>query len=277
MDRNFRIGLLSVAGVGVLALGGFAAHQMLTKLWATAGTRLHIKPTYPGDQMATALKQMCAKDYHMTIEARRHGDTLQAFFWRVGLMKGAQAEIRAEAAESLERVLLCATRIALSTDAPLKFIEVKMTDVLTGASVTLWRYVPDIKDSMYTRLAEDEYINRLVLEISAEGSSTLEGRQPHWDTPITMEEFLGKQVVLRAKRQSPVGLQAHEDVSEPKTLVVVIDNWPAIEQEGDQEQTKVADLMQKITNSVVKGYRFDGFNGVILQDPRGTAVRSWKL
>ena len=59
-----------------------------------------------------------------------------------------------------------------------------------------------------------------------------ESRTPRWDDPITMEEFLAKQVVLRAKRQSTIGLQAHEDLSEPSTLVVVIDNWPAIELQG---------------------------------------------
>ena len=75
--------------------------------------------------------------------------------------------MRKEAADTLEHVFLCATRIALSTDASLDFIEVKMADVLTGATITLWRYVPDIRDSMYQRIGDTEYFNRLVIEVDA--------------------------------------------------------------------------------------------------------------
>jgi len=54
-----------------------------------------------------------------------------------------------------------------STDASLDFIEVKMADVLTGSTITLWRYVPDIRDSMYQRIGDTEYFNRLVIEVDA--------------------------------------------------------------------------------------------------------------
>jgi len=241
------------------------------------GAHLTLKATYPGNQVALALKKMCAGDYHMTVEARRQGNTLQTFFWRVGLLKSNQMEMRNDAAEALERVLLCATRIALSTDAPLQFVEIKMADVLTGATVTLWRYVPDIRDSMYDRMAEDEYINRLVIEVDTDAQRNVQGRNPQWDTPITLPEFLAKQVVLRAKRQSPIGLQAHEDLSQPSTLVVVIDNWPAIEEQGLQQQAKVTDLLEKSSKDVLHGYGFEGFRGVVLEDGRGSAVGSWKL
>lgn len=236
-----------------------------------------VKPTYPADRIAAALRHICAKEYRLRVETRCEGNTLQAFFWRVGLLKSGQMEMRNEAAEALERVLLCATRIALSSDAPLQFIEVRMADVLTGATVTLWRYVPDIRDSMYTRLAEEEYINRLVIEVNTQGSQRLDGREPHWDKPLTMREFLAKQVVLRVKRQSPVGLQAHEDLSQPNTLAVVVDNWPLIERQGAQQKDKVAEVIEKAAQTVIKGYKFNDFHGLVLEDGRGLAVRTWKL
>src|SRR3954471_19861767 len=131
---------------------------VMLSVLAAAGCKQLFKPTYKSSQIASELKTLCAHDYHMTIEARRAGNTLQAFFWRVGLLRPGQMEMQPEAAEALERVLLSATRISLSTDAPLQFLQVKMVDALTGASVTLWRFVPDIRDSMYTRMAEDEYV-----------------------------------------------------------------------------------------------------------------------
>lgn len=265
------IGLGVAAGV---TAGGVALHRhpgvLRHMVW-------HIKPTYPEREIASALKRICEKEYHLPVETRRAGNTLQAFFWRIGLLKADQMEMRPEAAESLEGVLLCATRIALSTDARLQFIEVKMADILTGATVTLWRYVPDIRDSMYERMAEDEYINRLVIEVDTQGPRAALGQTPPWDKPLTMAQFLAKQVVLRAKRESPVGLQAHEDLSQPSTLVVVIDNWSSIAQQGDQQKNKVADLLQKSVTQVLNGYRFEGFRGVVLEDSRGSALRSWKI
>jgi len=69
---------------------------------------------------------------------------------------------------------------------------------------------------MYTRLPEEEYINRLVIEFDTGGGlKPKEWKELTWDPPITMGEFLGKQVVGRLKRQSPVGLQVHEDLSKP--------------------------------------------------------------
>jgi hypothetical protein len=277
MDSSKKI--ILGAGLGsALMLGGIVHYApVFSKAWRAMGSHLIIKASYPANQIDSALKQMCVHDYHMSVEARHQGNNLQAFFWRVGLLKTNQLEMRNEAAEALERVLLCATRVALSTDAPLQFVEIKMADVLTGATVTLWRYVPDIRDSMLTRMSEDEYINRLVVEMNTEAQRNIQGRNPPWDTPITMPEFLAKQVVLRAKRLSTVGLQAHEDLSQPATLVVVIDNWPAIEKQGVQQQTKVTDLLERSSKDVLHGYGFEGFRGVILEDSRGSAVGSWKL
>jgi hypothetical protein len=236
-----------------------------------------LKPTFPAAQVAGAVKQLCAKDYHLTVEARHKNNALQIFFWRVGLFKSNHEDLRSEAAKSLEHALLCATRVALSTDAPLKFLEIRMADVLTGATITLWRYIPDIQDSMYTRFSEEEYMNRLVIDMNAGEGRALEGATPHWDLPLTMAEFLAKQVVQRAKRQSPVGIQAHEDLTKPETLVVVIDNWAAIEKEDIKQTTKVAESVEKTARAVLRGYRFNEFRGLVLQDHRGAALRSWTL
>jgi hypothetical protein len=245
---------------------------------AAIGCKSLKTPTYKADQVASELRKMCAHDYKMSIETRQAGSTLQAFFWRVGLLRSGQMEMQPEAAEALERVLLCATRISLSTDAPLKFLEVKMSDALTGATVTLWRFVPDIKDSMYSRMPEDEYINRLVIEFDANmAEKPKEWKEAQWNAPLTMPEFLGKQVILRVKRVSQVSVQAHEDISNPSKLVVVVDNWPSIEQQGSKQQEKLTDLVEKTTRTVLRGYRYKGFREIQMKDAKGFALKSWAL
>ncbi len=130
-----------------------------------------MKPTFPASQIAQDLIRMCAKDYKLPIDARHKGNTLQTFVQKAGLFTGQSYDLQGmskEGSDAMEHSLLCATRIALSTDASLDFIEVKLFDVLTGATVTLWRYVPDIRDSMYERIGDTEYFSRLVIEIDTD-------------------------------------------------------------------------------------------------------------
>jgi hypothetical protein len=252
--------------------------QLALIVFCLAATACELrKPSFPADRIAADLRQMAQKDYKLSIETRQKNGSLQAFFWTVGLMTASEGDMSPKAAESLERVLLCATRIALSTDAALKFVEVRMADVLTGATITLWRYVPDIQDSMRSRFGDEEYMNRLVLEVSAEPERLSDSKGARWEEPITMAQFLAKQVVLRAKRQSPVGLQAHEDLSRPDTLTVVIDNWPLIEQEGPQSRQQVEELIETSARQVLRGYRFTGFSGVELRDASGLSLGRWAL
>ena len=232
------------------------------------------RPSYPSDKTAGALKKMCSKNYGLSVEARRAGDSLQAFIWRVGMMRAGQAEMRPEAAEAFERALLCATRIRLSTDDPLKFLEIKMVDALTGATVSLFRFVPDIKDSMYSRFAEEEYFSRLVLEFETRRDDRKkEWKEVDWDPPMTMQKFLAKQVVSRLKRRGPLGLQAHEDLSRPQTLTVVLDNWNVIEKQGARQKQDVTDLMEQTARKVVHGYRYTGFREFVLQNQQGLALK----
>lgn len=247
-------------------------------LLALASCNWKVRPSFPSDRVAISLKQMMAHDYHLVIETHRDGNTLQAFFWRAGLIHPNDMELQPEAMESLEKALLCATRVALSTDAKLDFIQIKIADILTGTTVSLWRYVPDIRDSLYQRLPQEEYFNRLVMDVQPGNGAALGGAEPTWDRPITMAEFLAKQVVSRAKRQSGLGnVQVHEDLSHPTTLVMVVDNWAAIAEEGDRKASQVEDTLHKTAQQVLAGYRFKGFQDVVLQDGRGASLRSWVL
>lgn len=248
-----------------------------------------LKPTYHADSVASDLRKICAKEYKLRVETRRLGNTLEAYFLKTGVFRPGLAtgqaglqEMRPESAEALEGILLCATRISLSTDAPLEFLEVRLADLLTGATVTLWRFVPDIRDSMYERMAEEEYLNRLVIEVDNKGQARRkrEWSELGWDPPMTMARFLAKQVVHRAQRESrekAIDLQAHEDLSKPATLLVVLDNWPTLEKLGEKQTAKVADIFRKTTRMVVGGYRFKGFREFVLQDSRGSALGRWPL
>ena len=243
---------------------------------ALALTSCKLKPTFPAATIVQDLKAMCLHDYKMNVDVRMENSTLQAFFWTVGLVSSQTGEISPDAAESLDRVVVCSTRISLSTDAPLQFVQVKTADVLTGATVTLWRYVPDIEDSMHNRMGEEEFLNRLVLDVQTEGQHVNQTEGSPWDTPISLSQFIAKQVIQRAKRQNPA-LQVHENLSDPTTLGFVIDNWPSFEQQGVKQKQSVTGLVETMAKTVVKDYSYKGFHGLTLEDSQGSMLGRWNL
>src|SRR6185369_7044334 len=130
-----------------------------------------------------------------------------------------------------------------------------------GAYITIWRYVPDIRDSMLQRIGDSEYFSRLVVDIEPGQKPAKPGKTPHidgemkWNPPLTMSEFLAKQVIMRARREGAEQLIAHADLSEPATLGVVVENWTTFTEEGGEEAAKMADAVHKSAQKVVKGYR----------------------
>lgn len=256
-------------------------------IWAavlllSAGCKL--KPTYPEAMIASALRHICASEYKLNVETRHAGRSLQAYVYKTALFRGESEDLHGmtpDALKSLQDVLLSSTRIALSTDSKLDFIEIKLADVLTGASLTTWRYVPDITDSIRQRFGEMEYFSRLVVEVKSGVSAKDAARQKlalgqvRWDAPMTLSEFIAKQVIMRAKRDGAERLRAHIDLSNPSTLGVVIENWSSVKREGEEEATKMADAVRKTAQSVIKGYRFAGFRDMVLLDGRGIALQRW--
>jgi len=84
-------------------------------------------------------------------------------------------------------------------------------------------------------------------------------------------------VVGRLKRQSPVGLQVHEDLSKPAILVVRAGQLGHHRKAGVQTKQKVTDFVEETARTVIKGYRYNGFHEFVLKDQRGLALRSWAL
>lgn len=238
------------------------------------------KPTYPASRIAASLRQLCRQDYQLTVETRHDGAALQALVWKAGLFTGRAYDLqglRRDASSTLEQVLLCATRVALSTDAPLTFLQVKMVDVLTGASVTIWRYVPDIRDSMYQRIGDTEYFNRLLIEVQVDHPLALPGSALRWDTPISLAEFLARQIIWRVTREAGDGVRAHPDLSKSGVLGVVLENADALSEEDPDRVEKLGEKMHQTAVTVLRGYRFNGFHHMVLMNNEGLALHRWAL
>lgn len=249
---------------------------LATSLLALAACKL--KPTYPAASISAALRHICAKEYKLSVETRQDGGSLQAYVYKAGLFRGESEDLQGMSKDSLKAlqdVLMGSTRIALSTDAKLDFIEIRLADLLTGATLTIWRYVPDIKDSMRQSFGEMEYFNRLVVDVQPGEKQKPVLGQVKWAPPISLAEFLAKQVLMRARREGAERLKAHVDLSDPTTLAVVVENWKDLTEDGAEEASRAGEAVYRTAQNVLKGYRFVGFRNLVLRDGRGNALQRW--
>jgi hypothetical protein len=145
------------------------------------------KPTYQADRLDEAVRDICKREYDFDASARTVGKTLYASIKAQRLVT-PELGLQKETIERLYDALLAVTRVALSTDAKIDFLVVKARDASTGVTLTLVRYVPDIKWYFYMRISRADFESRGIMEIDA-------GETP--DDPaswkdISMEEFIAR-------------------------------------------------------------------------------------
>jgi hypothetical protein len=129
-------------------------------------------------------------------EARLSGKTLYVLCLLEGLA-GQELTPDSQALDKLEGAMLSATRVALSADAPIDFLVLKARDPRLGVTMSLVRYLPDIKSLMYMRIPRSDFENRLVVETNA----SPEADAPETWRDISMTEFLARLVASRLDRQ----------------------------------------------------------------------------
>src|SRR3712207_6141900 len=93
--------------------------------------------------------------------------------------------------------MLSSTRVALSSDADVQFLVVKLRDARLGTTITLLRHFPDIKSFYYMQISRSDFDDRLVMETGA--SEAEEGAARGRD--ITMTEYLARLMASRLTRQ----------------------------------------------------------------------------
>lgn len=138
--------------------------------------------SYPADSLKESLIEICHKEYGIdNVQVEIAGDTLGVYlpFGRLFAadIKDAMAtgKIRnmeslfqpsAEAIEKIEDLLFVLSRVMMSTDLPLRFYVLQVTDVdHSGLELTLTGFLDDIKRVRIWDISRNEYRNRILHEI----------------------------------------------------------------------------------------------------------------
>lgn len=152
-------------------------------------------PTFPREGFEAKLQEVCRKEYALEVTTRRVGSTLYLACDLPGLV-GNNLDLNRKVLEKLEGMMLVGTRAALSTDAKVDFLVIKARDARLGSTLTLARYVPDVKWLIYMRISRTDFEGRMVMETT----SSAKPEDPSTWPEMTPSIFLARLMASRLWR-----------------------------------------------------------------------------
>ena len=183
----------------------YPAFVLLTFLLASCA------PTYREAQLVETIQQLCQKEYHFDVSARRVGRTLAIQLRHPGVLQQDEHQIglSAEANKVLGDLVEAIHRVVLSSDAPIQFYIVLVSDpAVPGAYLTLVRYVEDVRKANANMIPPTEFFSRTLLDLKFVGLPTMTLDQLVLND-IQLEQFLSWQLAKRIQSKIAETLQAH--------------------------------------------------------------------
>lgn len=156
-------------------------------------------PSYRQDQVLESLKTICATDYKLKVTAKQVGQTLAVHLHHNGILhqQGNQVGLTETAQETLGNLIEAIHRVVLSSDAPIRFYLVLVSDSsIPGAYLTILRYMEDVRRANANMLPPTEFFHRTIFDLKFVGGAAL-GLDQFDVSDITLEEFLSWQLARR--------------------------------------------------------------------------------
>lgn len=248
--------------------------MLFLSLWGTG-----CGPTYPKITLSESLIRLCKEEYNVDVSVQIAGKTLGVY---VPLEKLFDSTLRLspDVGSQLDGVILATSRVVLSTDDPPDFYVVVAQDKrIPGVELRLVRYVQDIRRLNYGDLSRNEYTKRMIFEFGL-GLGIFSGEEQAFHLEeIKLEQFLAVQMAQRMKakfdeeKELQGGLEIKSVRGEfiPSRFVITLEAqefattpWE-IEETTDEKRVLASAL--EVVLEVLKGYRFDAFDGVELKTP----------
>lgn len=138
------------------ALAGMAALMALPACVAT----------YPKEKLADAVKEVCKIEYDMDVDVTVIDSTMGIYYPMKGLLD-VSLGISEDAWDKISNLILVASRVALSTDADIKFYCVITQDArLPELQVVIIKYVEDVKRGVFIDISRSESFKRTLFSIN---------------------------------------------------------------------------------------------------------------
>ena len=154
---------------------------------------------YKADAVPASIQQIAAQEYHMQLDVKRNGRTLAVHLHQAGVLEQHEAQIGLahSANEILGNVMEIVHRVALSTDQPIDFYLLLVSDPgVPGVYLTLVRYLDDVRRVNANNIPPTEFFSRTILELKF-GTGPVEDFKDATLQDIHLEDFLSWQLGQR--------------------------------------------------------------------------------
>jgi len=141
----------------------FTTAVLMLALFVAAGCG---RVTYPKEKIAESVVELCRKEYGIDIESKLVGETLTVYLPIQNLFD-VTLNINEKAQEKIRGVLWSASRIALSTDADIRFYCIITQDVrIPQVQFVIIKYTDDLKRSWVGDISRGEYFKRTIMDLN---------------------------------------------------------------------------------------------------------------
>ncbi|MCX5778865.1 MAG: hypothetical protein NTU66_06595 [Elusimicrobia bacterium] len=232
------------------------------------------RPSYPADRVAASVQELIKKEYGMEGTAKVVGDTLYLDI-RLSELTTTDAKKLTKVMEEIQGAVLTITRVALSTDASLKFLVLTGNDPAWQIGLRIIEYLQDVKDYFYQRISRGDYEERLIFELEyggdaqllfAEQSRVFPGNNgsvesyvvPNADRGMSMNEFAGRLIVSQFNTMNRSNPFLSVVLNNTKLRYVAFQDQELIIKAANQMSASLKPLTQKLlieqTNKIAKKY-----------------------
>ena len=235
-------------------------------------------PTYPKATVANALEHIMAEDgLNASVRFLDHTLGVQLSYPGSITQTEAQITLGPEFQEAARKVLTAIHRVALSTDADIRFYVLLLSDpAAPGAYLTMVRYLDDIKRANANMIDSPEMFARTIFELSYTGGTAVSIAQ-YVPRDIELEDFLSWQLARRIQYALTDKVQNSGAVTvgrcggrfQDGEFAFTLDVEPSAPEGALDDETlkKVFEVSSGVIAQVLGNYRFEQYDAVRLIHP----------
>jgi len=124
------------------------------------------RATYPKETLAKSVKDLCNSEYNLDVDVILSGNTLAVYLPVMNLFD-LTLRLSEKAQDKVQDVLLCASRVVLSTDADVRFYCIIAQDMnIPEIQLVIIKYVDDVKRAYLHDISRGEYFKRTLIDMN---------------------------------------------------------------------------------------------------------------
>jgi hypothetical protein len=235
-------------------------------------------PTYPKATVASSLEQIMREDgLDTSVRFLDHTLGVQLSYPGSISQTDAQITLGPEFQEAARKVLTAIHRVALSTDADIRFYVLLLSDPASpGAYLTMVRYLDDIKRANANMIDSPEMFARTIFELSYTGGTPVTIAQ-YVPRDIELEDFLSWQLARRIQYALTDEVQPTGTVNvgrcggrfQDGEFAFTLDVAPLVPGAAldDATMEKIFKVSSGVIAQVLENYRFEQYDAVRLIHP----------